>query len=208
MFPNGTQVTLTASPSTGATFTGWSGGGCSGTGTCVITPTVDTTMTANFIGGQTTTNTLSVSVTGSGTVPSSPSGINCTSAGGAACSASFNTGSVVSLTQSAASGSMFNGWGGACSGVGTCVVTLSVNQSVAASFSTGTPPSSPLFAAVLPQSRSAVVNNPVTAFATILNTQAVVQQGCAISPLGDPSLNFLYQTTTICAPTPKPPTSP
>ena len=33
-FNNGSSVTLTASPATGSSFAGWSGGGCSGTGTC------------------------------------------------------------------------------------------------------------------------------------------------------------------------------
>src|SRR5262245_18369799 len=38
-FASGTTVTLTATPATGSTFTGWSGGGCSGTGTCTVTLT-------------------------------------------------------------------------------------------------------------------------------------------------------------------------
>src|SRR4029079_4795172 len=38
---SGTVVTLTAAPTTGI-FTGWSGGGCSGTGTCVVTVNVAT----------------------------------------------------------------------------------------------------------------------------------------------------------------------
>ena len=33
-FPAGSRVTLTAFADTGSTFAGWSGGGCSGTGTC------------------------------------------------------------------------------------------------------------------------------------------------------------------------------
>jgi hypothetical protein len=40
-------VTLTAS---GTGFTGWSGGGCAGTGTCQVTLTANTTVTANFAG--------------------------------------------------------------------------------------------------------------------------------------------------------------
>src|SRR5213594_22899 len=36
-FTTGTAVTLTATPAAGSTFTGWSGGGCSGTGTCAVT---------------------------------------------------------------------------------------------------------------------------------------------------------------------------
>src|SRR5438128_24597 len=33
-YSSGTAVTLTAAPAAGSTFSGWSGGGCSGTGTC------------------------------------------------------------------------------------------------------------------------------------------------------------------------------
>ncbi len=47
-FDNGTGVTLTAAPVGGSTFTGWSGGGCSGTGTCAVTLTTNTTVTATF----------------------------------------------------------------------------------------------------------------------------------------------------------------
>ena len=47
-YPSGTAVTLTASPASGSTFTGWSGGGCSGTGTCTATVTATTTVIATF----------------------------------------------------------------------------------------------------------------------------------------------------------------
>ncbi len=47
-FPGGTRVTLTASPGSGSTFTGWSGGGCSGTGTCPVTLSSDQSVTATF----------------------------------------------------------------------------------------------------------------------------------------------------------------
>src|ERR1044071_6007873 len=46
--------------------------------------------------------------TGTGAVSSSPAGINC----GSTCSASFNSGIVVALTVTAASGSVFAGWTG------------------------------------------------------------------------------------------------
>lgn len=42
------QVTLTATPGGGFTFSGWSGGGCAGTGTCQLTLSADTTVTATF----------------------------------------------------------------------------------------------------------------------------------------------------------------
>ena len=36
-YASGTTVTLTATPAAGSTFLGWTGGGCSGTGTCTVT---------------------------------------------------------------------------------------------------------------------------------------------------------------------------
>ena len=46
--PEGSQLTLTATPAAGSTFAGWSGGGCSGTGTCVIDFDADKSVTATF----------------------------------------------------------------------------------------------------------------------------------------------------------------
>jgi hypothetical protein len=54
-----------------------------------------------------------------GSVTSTPAGINC----GLLCvtaSASFPTGTVVTLTATADTGSTFTGWSGACSGSSTC----------------------------------------------------------------------------------------
>jgi CARDB/Divergent InlB B-repeat domain/Fibronectin type III domain len=47
-FTSGTRVTLTASPASGARFSGWSGGGCSGTGTCSVTMNGSVGVTATF----------------------------------------------------------------------------------------------------------------------------------------------------------------
>jgi hypothetical protein len=47
-FPIGSTITLSAAPATGSTFTGWSGAGCSGTGSCIVAMNVDQTVTANF----------------------------------------------------------------------------------------------------------------------------------------------------------------
>jgi hypothetical protein len=70
---------------------------------------------------------------GNGTVISSPSGINC----GTRCSAPFTQGANVTLTATPASGSIFFGWSGACSGINaTCSVALNTPKSVSATFST------------------------------------------------------------------------
>ncbi len=69
--------------------------------------------------------------TGSGTVTSSPAGVDC----GSACSAEYDSGTSVTLTAAAASGSTLAGWGGACSGTAaTCTVPMSQAQSVTATF--------------------------------------------------------------------------
>jgi IPT/TIG domain/Divergent InlB B-repeat domain/PASTA domain len=47
-YTEGTSVTLAAGAGAGSTFAGWSGGGCSGTGGCVVTVNADTAVTATF----------------------------------------------------------------------------------------------------------------------------------------------------------------
>ncbi|MEI6207111.1 MAG: FG-GAP-like repeat-containing protein [Desulfuromonadales bacterium] len=82
---------------------------------------------------------ISKTGTGTGTITSSPSGISC----GATCSASFTTGTVVSLIATPDSGSSFAGWSGACSGTGTCTVAMSATQNVTATFTLTPQPPSP-----------------------------------------------------------------
>ncbi len=47
-YNSGASVTLTASAASGSTFTGWSGGVCSGTGTCILTMDAAKSVTAIF----------------------------------------------------------------------------------------------------------------------------------------------------------------
>lgn len=79
---------------------------------------------------------LSVSKVGAGTggVISSPAGIDC----GATCSASFSSGTLVTLNAMPTGTGVFAGWGGACSGTGTCSVAMSAAQNVTATFDVGT----------------------------------------------------------------------
>jgi len=180
-FASGTSITLTATASDGSTFTGWGAGPCEGTGTCTFTITAGTTVVANF--AQSTNNfTLSVNEagTGTGTVTSSPAGINCPTT----CSASFTSGQVVALTATAASGSTFAGWSGAgCTGTGGCSVTMSAAETVTATFSS----SSPVIITVAPGSPSTVVTSPGSSavFGLTLTgtagTTGTVQLGCTSS---------------------------
>ena len=126
-YTGGSSVTLYATPNSGNVFSGWSGG-CSGTGTtCNVPMNTNTTVTATF----TRMCNLSIVKSGSGTVSSSPSGINC----GSTCAKAYNCGSTVTLTATTFLGNVFSGWSGGCSGTGTtCNVTLNANTTIGATF--------------------------------------------------------------------------
>lgn len=73
--------------------------------------------------------------TGSGSVSSQPAGISC----GATCSASYASGTSVTLTATADPGSSFTGWSGDCAGSAACTVSMTQAHAVTAAF-TATPP--------------------------------------------------------------------
>lgn len=129
-FDQNSIVVLTAAAAGDSLFTGWSGA-CAGTGTCQVTLDQARSVTAQF--DQKPTYALSVTRSGSGggTVSSDPNGIAC----GSNCSSSYIDGTQVALTAAPVDGSRFVGWSGACSGTGTCQVTMSEVRSVTAQFS-------------------------------------------------------------------------
>src|SRR5690606_24983838 len=99
-------------------FAGWTGSGCTGTGTCTVAMTAARAVTATF-----TLDTYALTVTpagtGAGTVTSSPAGISC----GADCSELYNHGTMVTLAAVPTIGSTFAGWtGSGCTGTSPCTV--------------------------------------------------------------------------------------
>ncbi len=77
------------------------------------------------------TLTVSRTGTGDGAVNSTTAGISC----GTDCSETYPEGAVVILLATPSLGSVFGGWSGACSGTGSCVMTMDQARSVTATFS-------------------------------------------------------------------------
>jgi len=82
-------------------------------------------------GGGSQSTQLTVQVSGTGTISSSPQGISCPPT----CTSSFTQGASVILTASAGAGASFENWGGACSGSqSSCTLTANNNPMITASF--------------------------------------------------------------------------
>ena len=81
-------------------------------------------------------------------------GINC----GSTCSVSYVSGTTITLTATPDSGSIFSGWSGACSGTGTCSVTISAAKNVTATF-TQNPPT---VTTISPSSGTTAGGTPIT----------------------------------------------
>jgi phospholipase C len=150
-------LTITATNATGVAITGTNGSkrttGASG-GSISVSPTSTTTYTATATGsggtasasvtitvgtgggGGSTTYQLTVNSAGngSGTVTSSPAGVDCPGT----CSATFAKGTPVVLTAVAQGGNSFTGWSGGCTGDGACSLTLGGNTTVTSTFEQGT----------------------------------------------------------------------
>jgi hypothetical protein len=82
------------------------------------------------------TLSLTLAGSGAGTVTSHSDILNCSSF----CSGQFAPGAMVTLTAAPNAASNFTGWSGACSGTGTCGVTMTSNESVTATFGVLPPP--------------------------------------------------------------------
>ncbi len=131
VFSLGAAVTLSAAATAPSTFGGWSGA-CTGTApTCVVSMTQARSVTATFVGEAFARLTVTRAGLGVGTVVSSPAGIQC----GTTCTATFGGAALVTLTAVSATGSVFDRWGGDCSGSGpTCVLVMNGDRVAVATF--------------------------------------------------------------------------
>jgi pectate lyase len=124
-YNSGSSVTVTATPVNGYTFTGWSGD-ASGTSTsATVVMNSNKSVVANFQVVTTTTYTLTTNINpaGGGTVSRSPN------------AASYNDGTVVTLTATPAAGYTFTGWSDDASGTSSSTtVTINSNKIVTANF--------------------------------------------------------------------------
>ena len=149
MIPNLT-FTGSVAANAGAPGQGYSNPPYNSGATCPGEDTVD-------VCGTLPTNTLTVTVSGNGSVTDAGGLINCPAG---SCSALFQTSAV--LTPAAPIGYVFSGWSGGCSGLGACTVSLAAGSvSVLANFVTGAPQAI-TFNTIPPQ----LVGTPLTLGAT------------------------------------------
>lgn len=130
VFAAGQEVSLTAQPFAGASFTGWSGD-CSGmVPTCTLTMDANRTVEAIF-----NQNAFSLSVelrgAGEGRVTSEPAGVDCAQD----CDRVFDRDTMVTLTAAPEGNSEFAGWQGDCSGNSpTCTLVMDSDRRARARF--------------------------------------------------------------------------
>jgi Tol biopolymer transport system component len=188
----GTDVTLSPNPDAGSTFDHWTGD-CSGSGSCDTVMSQDRAVTAVFTLIPPVTHTLDVtdSGTGTGTVTSSPAGINC----GGNCTQDYNQGTDVTLSQNADAGSSFTHWTGDCSGSGSCDVIMSQDRAVTA-----------VFTLIPPTMHTLDVTDSGTGTGTVTSSPAGINCGSnctqdynqgtdvTLTPAPDPSSTFDHWT--------------
>ncbi len=102
-FADGAQVELRPQPLKGSMFVGWEGGGCSGIEPCSVRMDQRRSVSATFVRAV----TLTMTITGGGTVQNQPPGISC----GENCRR-FPADTLVTLTPKATGGSFFAKWEG------------------------------------------------------------------------------------------------
>jgi hypothetical protein len=95
-----------------------------------VSPYSDEACATSNPDGQVLAVTVSKAGDGAGTVTSAPAGISC----GSVCADTYPAGASVTLTATAAAGSVFAGWSGACAGVAPCILAGNAPVTAIATF--------------------------------------------------------------------------
>jgi uncharacterized repeat protein (TIGR02543 family) len=170
-YASGTVVTLTASPAVNWTFQDWSGDLTGSQNPVNITMNGNKTVTATFVAVQPGQFTLTVNVVGSGSVAKNPS------------SATYASGTVVTLTASPAVNWTFQGWSGDLTGSQNPVnITMNGNKTVTATF-----------VAVLPGQEFALTVNVVGSGSVAKNpSSATYASGTVVTLTASPAVNWTF----------------
>lgn len=179
-FESTIPVVLTATPSIGSVFKGWSGD-CASTAsssntTITVSLTKNMTCKAQFAA---TVYILNIIKTGDGTVTSDDSFINC----GNTCINSYSKNNNITLTAKANTGSEFTGWSGDCQGTtASNLVTLSATtiKSCVANFKQITPPAAKTYTLNI-SSPNGIVNSNPTGITCGINCSASYNEGTTIT---------------------------
>lgn len=122
-YVSGTVVTVTGNPTSGWSFSDWSGDLTGSVNPTTITMDEDKSITATFTEGGPVQYTLTTSTVGQGSVTLNPSG------------GSYGEGTVVTVTASPDTSWLFSAWSGDLSGsVNPESITMNSNKSVTATF--------------------------------------------------------------------------
>ena len=128
-YPDGSSVTLTATPDAGASFTGWTGDVTSTNPSIVVTVDAATAITATFEAAP-ASYPVNVNVVGDGNATKSPN------------LSTYAEGSSVTLTATPDAGASFTGWSGDVTSTNPSVtVTVNAAMNITATFTTVPPPS-------------------------------------------------------------------
>lgn len=124
------SVTLTASVEGNNEFAGWSGSGCSGTGTCVVAMSEARAVTATFNDTTPTNWIVQTIYAGTGTGVTSP----------VAGYQAYANNATATTTQTPGANSTFTAWSGTCgcTGAGACAPTITADCTIIATWTENT----------------------------------------------------------------------
>ena len=189
-YDEGTSVVLTANPDANVAFTGWTGCDSTNGSQCTVTMSDAKSVSGSFAAAQ---RSLAVSKggNGTGTVSSSPAGIDC----GGDCTQSYDHGTSVVLTSAPGANSQFSSWSGCDSVNGTqCTVAMNGIESVTANFA--------LLQRLLTVTKSGAITGTVSSSPAGVSCGGDCTQsydhGTSVLLTADPGANAVFSSWTGC----------